>query len=72
MLSKLNTHTVLSLVTFVVGLAVTNGLITNDDGKVITGAASALVALGLLLYGAVKEHGSAKVEVAKLANPPAA
>lgn len=63
-MKKFDTHTVLGIVTFVVGLAVTNGLITNDDGKIVTGFASAAVALGVLLYGAFKHRTDTEAKTA--------
>jgi hypothetical protein len=57
---------ILSGITLIVGLAVTNGLITNGDGKIITGAASGLVALGFLIYGAIVSHGHSKIAAAKI------
>jgi hypothetical protein len=63
---------ILSGITLVIGLAVTNGLITNGDGKIITGAASGIVALGFLIYGAIVSHGHSKIVAAKILAAPAA
>lgn len=54
MFKKIDPHAITAAVTFIVGLAVTNGLITNETGKIVTGFASAAVALGFLVYGALK------------------
>lgn len=66
LLSKLNVNTVLSLLTLVVGLAVTDSVISGTTGKLITGTVSGLVSLGLLVYNAVKESSKAKVATAQV------
>lgn len=49
----------------VVGLLVTNGLITNDTGKLVTGIASFALPALLLVADAFIRHGRAQVAAAK-------
>lgn len=65
LLSKLDPHTVTAIAGAAVGLAVTDGLITNDTGKIITGFVTAAVALGVLIYGSVKHKNTSDIQVAQ-------
>jgi hypothetical protein len=59
----------LALTTAVVGLLLTQGLITNNTEKAITGIASILIPLGWQIADAIIRHGRARVVAAAIASP---
>jgi hypothetical protein len=61
---------IVSTILAVLGLLVTQGLVTNHTEKLIGGLASILVPVAWQIADAIIRHGRAKIAAAQIANGP--